>query len=169
MIGLRSLNVLFTLIEENLENIVKDIVRLLQEEDVNKEKNIENRAEEFILKLTELLTCLFIKKTSNAVGSHKLKRTYDEILKEFDTTAVSLIDLSLSLDHFNFFPDKKVFNLSDKLKKNFFSSTILKYLVVDYFYMFPATYKLRQKVCDKLGISFTQFRLIDYKRKTKSK
>jgi hypothetical protein len=78
--------------------------------------------------------------------------TYDDVQKVYNNVATEFVQAAIRMDHSFQFPEKRVFELKKNVEKNIFAETLLRMLVADHFYMFLRSYKVRQRVCEKLGI-----------------
>jgi len=169
-IGLRTLKIFISIIEENLD-IFRDIVRkmiyrfLMGKKELDR-RNLEKRVNLFIFLFILKFSYWFIKKISYSVGSKKLEKTYEEVLKKYNNLrSVQLTDLSIKLDHFTFIPEKQIIKLYEEVKNNVFLSTFIRLMIKEHFYMFPVKYEIRQKLCSKLNISTRDPKFLNIKSK----
>jgi len=156
-VGLRSLNALFGLLEKHVDNIIIHFSDFLGKnlEEMPQEKRIKT-AKGLLFFLTELLCLGTIKRISFAVGSERLIPTYDDVQKIYDNVATEFVQTEIRMDHSPQFPEKRVLELKKKVGKNIFGETLLRMLVADHFYLFLRSYRVRQRVCQKLGIKPTK-------------
>lgn len=162
-LGLRAIGAIFTMIRENEVEILKDIESFINQEHAGLDsKELLNRARHTLGGMAHLIAFGLIKRVSGAVGSPDLTETYEKVLPKDPSVALELIDASIQLDHFAGFPERKALELVKKLETNPFTLAILQHLVVQRFYLFPAEFKLKQRVCARLGISY---RTTDSERK----
>lgn len=152
--GLRALNVIFNALEKNLEPIVKIFIEAIGKriEELPEEKR-SKIAGELIFFLTEMLCFGMIKRISSAVGSERLIPTYEDVKSVYNNKATEFVQIAIRLDHERNFPEKRVLELKNAIKKNLFGETLLRLLVVDHFYLFPRPFRVRQRVCSQLGIA----------------
>ena len=108
-----------------------------------------------------MLYDLFIKKISGSIGSENLSPTFEAIREKNGETSVQLVDMSIKLDFFRDFPYADIKKLKSKLSGNILPDILLKRMTINYLYMFPTTYKEKQKICSTLGISMGTQRAID--------
>jgi hypothetical protein len=156
-LGLRSLSNVLTLIRENRADLVREIAADWQKEQPEAtSEELLRRARETVFGLTHMLAFGTIKRVSYAVGLPGLRDTYASIRAETQTNAVELIHTSLHLDQFASFPQKMVEDLGKRLDGQLLPMSILKNLVVNHFHLFPVDYRIRQTICDRLGISYTR-------------
>lgn len=87
-------------------------------------------------------------------GSEKLAETFNRILTENPTVSVSLIDLSIKLDHIQNIPFSMIKKMKEELiSNNLIGYNLLRALVVNHMYMFKINYKEKQRICELLDIS----------------
>lgn len=166
LLGLRTLRAIYGVMEENLEPL-----RLFFSEVVKQLRHIEDADK--LAKLTdELLYSLIfgcsyglIKRVSQAVGSDQLEETYSKIKDPRSPISIALIDLSIKLDHFRLFPATEVDAIAGMATKNTFATSLLRCLVRDHFYLYPVNYKIRQAVCQKLGITINDANMLTPRKK----
>lgn len=152
-LGLRALNVMFIYLEKRLDDVLNILIEIFDKEFEDLSKNEkETHARRFIFFLSEILCFSMIRRISLAVGSERLKPTYADLKKIFDNKATEFVQIAIQLDHYRAFPEKRVMKFFHSLKNSIFGETLLRLLVADHFYMFPRKYKLRQRICEKIGI-----------------
>lgn len=152
-VGLRTLNAYYGLIEKHLEGMInafsdifdKDLQAMPHDQRVKVAKRI-------VFALTEMLCMGMIKRISNAVGAEKLLPTYEDVQNTMDNLATEFVQIGIRMDHSRSFPEKRVLDLYKRLDNNIFGQTLIRVMVANHFYMFPRSYKLRQSICQKLGI-----------------
>lgn len=126
----------------------------------NREK-IEKRIRNILFYIAQGISCYFIKKASQCIGTEKLSQVFEEIKNEMPSNAVKLLDISIKLGYYKAFPFKDIEELVERFKKNYFSRYLLNYLVLEYLYMFPTSYKDKQRICRIVGISIRTQHKID--------
>lgn len=155
MLGLRALSSIYGMFRENQDQLLKEIVEILKEDFPHEHNStIVKRAKVAVFSLAKAITYGMIKRMSHAVGSHRLLETYRQVLQLSESSAVSLIDMSIKLDHTHTttFPDREVVELGRFLEPNLLPSSVLREMVVAHFYMFPVELPIRQRVCGMLKI-----------------
>lgn len=165
LLGMRTLNEFFRNIEKDLDNIVSSFLKTLKDDNNIEDNELRDEIKKAIFCIIEMFSFIFIKRISSSVGNEELNEIYKDILDKFDTVANRLINMSIKLDLYTYFPEREVFDLFTKLKDNLLASRILVHMVCNYFYKFPPDYKLKQKVCSKLNIPIEKLRLLEYKSK----
>lgn len=164
-LGMRVLQSMFTMVENNLENIRELIYGLLCEaeepETEDERKKIASRVDNIIHRVLSETSHGMVKRISFAVGSELLKPTYDEVVDDRMPVSVDMIHTAIKLDHFPHFPEKEVTSLYGRLDKHPFASSILRRMVRDYFYLYPADRRLRDSICARLGIKIDIVRALN--------
>jgi UDP-2,3-diacylglucosamine pyrophosphatase LpxH len=155
-IGLRSLNSFFSLIEANLEAIVRTIQERVTQKDFS-----EKDANRIVFQICCMFCYLFIKKVSSSVGSDNLSETFKRILESNYSPAVELIDIAIKLDHQRSLPHLDIRRMKQNFEGNLLAYTLLRKMVLDYLYMFDVDYRTKHKICDALNISIDRQLAID--------
>jgi hypothetical protein len=165
-LGLRALAAVFGLIRNNQLSLLEEVRETIREEHPTLDaEEIIRHAKQAVIGMALLIAYGLLKRASFAVGSPDLEETYARVLKEGPTTAVELIDASIKLDHFVALPEQELFSLGEDLRTNPFALSLLHALVVNRLYMFPADFRVKQRVCARLGIPFKPAALADPSRK----
>jgi len=152
-VGLRALNSFYSILSENLDSIIEDITKIISEKEISDKDKKEDLSRKFLFGFFSILAFSFIKRISESVGTSNLTETFKDILSQYQYNSVRLIDISIKLDHSHIMPIDDIGNLKEVFSKNYLSSTLLKRLVIDHLYMFPVDFKVKQRICEILGIS----------------
>lgn len=154
LLGLRVLTVAANSVEAHTDELRQYFATLIKEQRaVTKPWEIPASAEEVILNLMHAWAFGIIKKISESVGLAELEATYDEVLADSgELLSVQFVDLSIRLDHCYQFPEEQVRSLHSEVRKNRFSHSVFRDLVVHYFSLFRSTSAIRQKYGKLLGI-----------------
>jgi len=162
MLGLRTLSALLKAIEDGLNQLKKALAdELAKAEDIRDREAAMMEARRFLFFLTESLAFGIIKEISHSIGSEELAGTLEEVLNRSPSPAVSLIDISIKLDHYREVPKKEIVELYEEVEKNIFTATLLKFLVLERFYFYPCDYRTRQSICSHLRISIRSPKFLD--------
>jgi Calcineurin-like phosphoesterase len=165
-LGLRALAAIFDLIKTHKAAIVDEIRNFLSRERPGlAPDDLVRRARQSLGAVAYLIAYGLIKRISNAVGSPDLTETYERLLSPDPSIALSLVDTSIRLDHFAGFPEAETAHLAERLETKLFAKSVLQHMVIQRFYLFPADYKLKQRVCAKLGIPYKPIQAMDPGRK----
>ena len=171
LLGLRTLKALFSIVESDIvgfRSFFKDFLQAhspLPTETVEQRQIVETRADNFVYYVVMSTAHGFIKRISYAVGSEYLKETYKLISDDRSPVAIDLINTSIKLDHFKNFPFDESVKLYADLRKNPFTSSILRRMVRDHLYLYPVDYDVRQSICAKLDIVSTDPKMLSTARK----
>jgi hypothetical protein len=159
-IGLRTLRSVFGYMEQTTDAFVDSIVKSLREETAELSKaELQDRVRKSLFGLAHLLTHGIVKRISSAVGSPHLGQVYDLIRKNHDSPSFNLVHASLSLDQQWAFPTEEIERLNEELEGNLLAHFTLRSLVVVHFHLFAVKFDLKQRICDRLGISFKRLQL----------
>jgi len=154
-LGLRGLAAIFDLIKNHQSAIVDDIREFLSREPGTRtSEELSRRAQQTLGGIAHLIAYGIVKRISHSVGSPDLTETYQRLLPTEPSTALRLVNVSIRLDHFAGFPESDVVALAESSEANSFAQSLLKHMVVQRFYLFPADYKLKQRICAHLGIPY---------------
>jgi predicted MPP superfamily phosphohydrolase len=164
-IGLRTLGALLKGIELNKEEVMRSIIDVLRQDDPNLANEVLSRkARDSLYGLIHMVSYATVKRIGHAVGSPALAKVHDALLEASDAPSVALVHASVRLDQFSRdFPQDEVERLGVALKDNVLSLGILRSMVVNHFYLFVENYALKQRICDKLGISYKRLQRTDPK------
>ncbi|MGH9343414.1 MAG: metallophosphoesterase [Terriglobia bacterium] len=154
-LGLRSLTSLLVLIRDNREEIARQVMEHLRSEapETTTEELLRG-AMETVFGLAQAMSYATVRRISSAVGLPVLMETYEAVKGEEPSVAVELIDTSLRLDQLHAFPKKQVQTLGNRLEGKFLPLRVLRSMVVNYFYLFPVHFKIKQSVCESLQIPY---------------
>ena len=169
-IGMRCLSAIFSSIEGNAPQLIEMTVarvnklhpRTTDEEELRKE------IKSFLFTMTEGAAFGIIKQISQSVGAADLAETYNEVQEHNGTNAVSLIDMSIKLDHF-VFPTREVPKLYERMKDSVFCGKMLRSLVVHHFYLFPTKTNVKQAICKQLDIAYQSVQALEQSNKNERK
>jgi hypothetical protein len=153
-LGLRTLQVLMTIAETNLDDFRRYFASIIGEKrDIKPGQELLRLADSVIIDLTQGCAYGIIKRISHSVGLEQLSEIYAQVLREEGgDTASLLIDLSIKLDHFSGVPEAEIRNINKKLKDNAFAFVTLRDMVANYLYLSPAEQRARQSLGKLLDI-----------------
>jgi hypothetical protein len=169
-IMLRTLSVFFTILRENKDQIVVEIVAILRQHNMTERDDHERIigfTQSFIFQISAAVSFAFISRISRFVGTKNLAPVFQEILRMNDITSVKLVDKAIKLDHFRGFPIGDLSKLNREISDNLLASTVLRAIVVNHLYMFDVDFKDRQKICQEFQISIADSRIIDHQSREK--
>ena len=168
-IGLRTLSSFYDFLSNNNEILIETIKETIEKKKIIDKPKVERVSKEIVFEFCSLITFGFVKKISNSIGSDKLTETFKELLKNNQCPSYQLIDMSIKLDFINSFPIDDIKVLRNDFTGNTIALNLLRRLVINYIYMFPTSYKMKQQVCNYLDISMDSQRAIDSKSVQKLK
>ncbi|NBB87899.1 MAG: hypothetical protein GVY12_16985 [Bacteroidetes bacterium] len=166
-LGLRALSFYYDLLKDSREQIIEDIADAMREKDPSIDViELRERAKKAVSGLFQLLAFGMIKRIAHSVGSAELSKTYDRLKEKWDTPAVKLVDASLALDYTRKAPHSRAIQLAEEFEDKPLPLSVLRYLVVQYFYLFPVDdFQVKQRVCQALDISYSRVQGADPSRK----
>jgi hypothetical protein len=166
LLGLRVLSMILKSLDLNKDRFRLSFKNAMQEIRKGADENdISRQAEQLLFIVGGGVTFGLIKMISSSIGSEHLKEIYAEALKNNPDVPTSLVSLAINLDYFRPFPEKEVDVLSARLAKNHVALTVFRLLVRDHFHIEKEDYRLRQRVCSRIGIDFKDYRMIEDKYK----
>jgi hypothetical protein len=152
-LGLRLLSFTFSLFERDHEKLTESFVEFMKQKDPStSDDDIIRFAKAFFWYFLEALAFMTVKHVSDSLGLEKLSRTYDDVLAGTPSISYRFIDLSLRLDHYRNFPEQEARRLYRDVRRSPFSAFLLRQLVWFHFYIYRRDFKLREKICARLGI-----------------
>ncbi|MCR6790249.1 STAND family AAA ATPase [Bacillus thuringiensis] len=163
LLGLRSLNMFLATLAEDTDAVVQTINAFIEEKGLVEEEKIEETSKKILFNFCSAISYHFIKKVSNSVGTDNLTETFKKVLDKHNSIAINLIDISIKLDYFTSFPFNDIRNFKNRINGNVFATILLRYMARDYLYMFNVNYDDKQRICNMLGLSLEEQRLIDAK------
>jgi UDP-2,3-diacylglucosamine pyrophosphatase LpxH len=164
-ITLRTLNCYFSLLKENLESILEELVEYFGTKKITDKEKILKQSRAFVFHLALIIAFSFMKRTSYSIGSEDLELTYDRILEKKGSTARQMLSMAIKLQHSHNIPEGDIIALDKYTKKKNLPNLLLKDLVLDFIYMFDVPLPVRQRICEKIGITYKIKKALDYKDK----
>ncbi len=160
LLGLRVLGFFCTLVSSNLTDLREVFRELLREQGLSDSREIERLADFILYNMVAAVAFGMVKKISHSLGSEYLAETFQEVIDRRVPTSISLINLSIKLDHFKEFPLHDIMETYNDTHKNLFTSSIVRGMVLQHLYLFPVAQGTRQQVCDRLEIRIVDPKLI---------
>jgi hypothetical protein len=154
-LGGRVLAGILGLIRENQENAVKGMVCLLAKRNPElQEEELRKKAAGVLSTLSELASTGMIWRLAQALGSSELMQAYDRFFGEQSSSFLKLIHLALKLDHNAEFPEAFLIKQKKEIGSSAFIFRLLQNLVSRRLFMFPADYRLKQKLSELLNLDY---------------
>jgi hypothetical protein len=153
-VGLRTVNAYYGVLEKHLEAMIDLCAAMIFEKNLYDKEPTERikLARRIIFVLTEMLCLAVVERIPNAVGSEKLLPTFEDAEESMKSLAAEFIQLGIRMDHGTQFPEKRVLDINKRLAGNQFAQSLLRMMVANHFYLFPRNHRVRQRICEKLGI-----------------
>jgi hypothetical protein len=162
LMGLRTLNVFFSVIETNTDYLVNQINDIVSEKHITDKRKIEQVSRRILFNICNQISYSFIKKVTDSVGTENLENSYKGVLEKHNFNSVKLIDFSIKLDHFKSFPNKEMRDLKVSFSKFPLVQQIMKRMVINYLYLFPTSQEQKQRILSFLEIPMNVQRRIDF-------
>ena len=159
LLGLRMFGFVCDLVRPNLKELQDCFIEVLREHGVQDDV-VEDVAGFVVYRMMESIALGIIKRISYSIGSEYLAETFAEVVDNRVPRAISMVSLSIKLDHFEGFPTREIVELYDELHDNVFASSIIRTMAVQHLYLFPVSQRIRQQVCDRLGVKISDPRLL---------
>lgn len=165
LLGLRTLNIFFGIINSNTDFVLNQIKTIVQshEKEVD-ELKIEKITKGILFSICSQISLLFIKKLSDSVGTNKLSDKYSKIYDELPFISVQLTNFLIKLEYDNAFPNNELSNIKSEVEKHTLSYYVLKRMVVAHLHRHEVGYKDRQRICSFLGIPIESQIVIEAKK-----
>ena len=160
LLGLRVLGFFCGFVGPNITGLREVFKEVLREQGLSDEKELERTVDFVLYRVTFHIAFGIIKRISRSVGSEYLAETFQEVSDHRVPTSISLVNLSIKLDHFREFPLRDIVQIYDDVHKNLFTSSIIRGMVVQHLYLFPVARTIRQQVCDRLAIKISNPKLL---------
>ncbi|WP_020597802.1 metallophosphoesterase [Spirosoma panaciterrae] len=163
LLGLRSLNQYFVIIEENTEMFIQFIENVLEEKNITSPEKIKSLSKRILFNMCCHISYNYIKKVSDSVGTENLENAYKAVFDNYDYNSIKLIDFSIKLDHFKAFPNSEMKNLKNEFIKAPLALNLMQRMVINYLYLFPTTHEQRQRILTFLDIPINLQREVDFR------
>ena len=172
---MRTLNVFFSIIEENSKFVVNQVNSIITElektrgKKLDNPKKIERLSKSLLFGLCNQISYSFIKKISDSIGTKYLDDILENVYSKQDYNSVKLVKLAIKLDHYGSFPDSYIKKLKSELTSSHLPTQIMKRLVVNHLYLYPTEQTQKNKILSFLGIPMVSQLKIDKVSKQRKK
>jgi hypothetical protein len=174
LLGLRVLHVFLGTMEAHINEVrafAREAIILNKPNETPAE--IDRLANEAAFFLARIAGFGLIKRVSYSVGAKVLERTYKSVHTiEGGSVPVSLIDLSIRLDHLPF-PENEIRSIWARVRDNLYAATITRDLVATHFYLHNVENRRRQSIESLLDIrtqrTFAASKVIEEKSQKKKR
>ncbi|WP_417739732.1 hypothetical protein [Rosistilla oblonga] len=138
---------------ENLPHVVEDIAAAHKEQQPDLvESDLHEQVSRHLNGLSTFICFSMIKHTTFSVGSENLAPTIRRILGKSDEPILKILDVAFDLERPNRFPTDRSLQLFQGLRKNHFSSSLVRILVANHIYLYVVPVADRQRVAEKMSI-----------------
>ncbi|SER52022.1 TIR domain-containing protein [Azotobacter beijerinckii] len=159
--GLRFLDYFIKISDASKSEIINFIVNILSEYPNLTNREVQTHAESAYLHLTYSVINGVVGKIASSIGSKEAYEIYEELAKQENTPAYTLINQAVELQFKRMLDIDSIQKTMDKLRGNPVCLRILKEMVIQHIYMFPVAYKEKQQLSEMLGISVRGQHLMD--------
>ena len=161
-LGLRSLSVVFEMIQSEQTEIVAQISEELRKRHPGLTTHeIDRRAQQTLTGLAHALSYGMVRKIGRSVGSRELSNTFERLLRESPTPSYRLINSSLELDYNPDFPAQSIRTTALELGDKPLPLSVLRHLVISHFHLFPVKFRTKQSICASLDIKYSSLQRSD--------
>ena len=160
LLGLRVLGFFCRFVGSNLVDLRDVFKELVGRKNPSDRKKVDHLADFVLYSIVSGVAFGMIKKISHSLGSEYLAETFEEVSDHRVPRSISLVNLSIKLDHFKEFPMTEIIKIYNEAHNHLFTSSIIQSMVLQHLYLFPVRQKVRQKVCDNLNIRIIDPKLI---------
>lgn len=159
-IGLRTLSYILGVIRDTREEFVHGVVDRLSTTNMEADIiQIREEVRDLVASICQGVSFGMIRRIARAVGSPELSRTYERVLEHRDSPATQLINLSLELNYTEQYPTGNVIELAEELKSKPLPFSILRYMILRHFKLFPVDREDKQRICDAVDISYARVQI----------
>lgn len=152
-LGMRMLSATMQDLRQNTTSVRQQFVDFFkQESPKSQEEYAIAHANSFVFILGQMHSQNIIKLVSMSIGSSRLAPLYDEIQSEDQSITFQLINICIRLNHFKAIPEREMIETHKAVKRNHFTSTILKMLAIDCLLKNPPSISKQQSIFTRLGI-----------------
>jgi hypothetical protein len=142
---LRTISALLSYCENDVPGLRQYIGSLIAERTgITDPKKLASKTEDVIVWMGTAASAAMIKRVSYAVGHIDLTKTYRRVLEKDKRLSVKVIDTAIRLDHFTATPLDELSALSEMVRKNNFTYTVIREVVADYLYFFEHEFPTMQ-------------------------
>jgi hypothetical protein len=169
-LSMRILSGYFSYIKSNEKHLVEYIYYVADKREITNKSEIEKLAKGMIFQMSTMTSFGLIKRVSNAISHKQLKETFNDVVNVNPTNSNKLIRLAIMMDHFGVLPTDEISHLLNKDKgfnKYFIPKILLRNFVHQYLHMYPIPYDERNRICNIVGITIEEQRLIQGSSKEK--
>lgn len=173
LLGLRTLNVFFSIIEENTEYVINQVnsiiadIELTRGKRLDNPKKIESLSKSTLFGLCNQMSYSFIKKISDSIGTEYLNDILEKVYSKLNFNSVKLLKLAIKLDHYRGFPDSDLKRLKSDLEGKHLPEQVMKRLVINHLYLFPTEQQQKSRILNLLNIPIKEQLRIDKTSKQK--
>lgn len=169
-LSMRILSGYFSYIKKSEKDLVDYIYFVADKREITSKSEIEKLAKGMIFQMATMTSYGIIKRLSNSISHKQLKETFNDVVVENPSNSNKLIKLAITMDHFGVLPTDEINYLLNKDKefnKYFIPRILVRNFVHQYLHMYEVLHDERNKICNIVGITIEEQRLIQASSKQK--
>ena len=160
-LGKQALGDILGMVKRNESEMLEEMLFLISRRRPGIEPDkLRDRAASAVVALCEIASTGMIHRLSYAIGSNELSTTYDRIFPLHNETIMRLLYVSLQLEHYNHFPEGLIDQEIRLLSKNPFAFRILRCLVARHLAVFPADFRLKQRLANLFDLDYQKVSIV---------
>ena len=160
-LGKQALGDILGMVKRNESEMLDEMLFLISRRRPGIEPDkLRARAADALVALCEIASTGMIYRLSYAIGSNELSTTYDRVFQSHNETIMRLLYVSLQLEHYEHFPVELIDLEIKQLNKNPFAFRILRCLVIRHLAVFPADFRLKQRLANLLELDYQKVSII---------
>lgn len=162
--GLRFLEFFIKLSDIAKSEVIKFIAIKIGENPSLSDIEVQDYAKDIFLHMTFGVINGIVKKIASSIGSNEAAEIYSNILSSTNTPALTLVNQAIELQFTRRINTSSVNATKSQLENNPVCTRILTEMVIQHTYMFPVSYKDKQKLAELLNISVKGQRILDLQK-----
>jgi len=154
-LGLRTLALVLGVVKDNRKDLLLDFATVIKQSHPEMTPDdLRDRARRTMVGLAELASLGMVRTVAFAIGAQELRQTLESLGGKSDTSAKSLIDMSLRLESSGIFSPEQIKSAARSFERNPFCLRLLRFMVYHHCLVFPVDYRKRQQVEAALKMRF---------------
>lgn len=162
--GLRFLEYFIKLSDIAKSEVIKFIAIKIGENPSLSDVEVQDYAKDIFLHMTFGIINGIVKKIASSIGSNEATEIYSNILTNTKSPALILVNQAIELQFTRRLNTSSLNTTKSQLENNPVCTRILTEMVIQHTYMFPVSYKDKQKLAELLNISVKGQRILDLQK-----
>lgn len=165
--GLRFLQFFIDISDLAKEEVILTIAQQIRENPLQTDHAIIKEAKGVFLMFTYSSIYALVRKIASSTGCVEAEEIYREIEFATPSPAIKLINQAIQLDFHKKLDHEVLDSLASEFKGNVVCDRILKEIAVQHIYMFPVSYRDKQRISECLDIPMSRLQMQDLDKNTK--